>query len=981
MKREHLYTLLGLLLVVGVSPSVLSSQGGADELEKQFYSPPARYAPFCNWWWFGGAYSKSDIREGLDAMKAVGIGGFRIFPVYPLAQDDPQRAVHNARYLSPEFLELVGEAVQYGSLIGMVPESLLGDGWPFGGPYIPAEHSAAQLKFYSRELAGPQSFSGPIPGEAHPGERLVAVQAAEVSAAGGVRLETAVDLTGRVKGWQLRNWPVPAGRWLLMTFVSGRTGMRVKRASLGGEGLVLDHFSREALDLHLKHNADVQVPYLRGAKSVFMDSWEVFGSNWTPKLPEEFGKRHGYSLIPHLAALFLPCGQVGAGVRYDFRRTLSELALENLFIPLKEWAHRNGFETRVQAHGTPADIIEAYGANDYPEGEAYGEEDRRRLNIRDRKLASSAAHLFGRNQVSGESFTWLRCPAFLVTLEQMKAAADALYLDGVNQLYYHGVPLSPSWAEPPGWYYYAATYVGPGNTWWPHLKHLSDYLRRADFLLQQGKPTARVAVYLPIEDVWSKAAADENDLAGALERHLGEGGSSSTAAMLADLQDSGFDFDFINGQRILAGQIDTRGLHVGPMDYRVVILPRVETIEPAVLTRLRDLCRAGGTVIALERLPDCAPGLVDAARNSRLVQELARELFGKPTEADRPPWRGELWARGNKCGTGEGVLVLRDPYQHLAPRAFPLARAVTKIMPPDLLFEPRDSDIGFVRRESAERKIYFIANLSPQAKRIRARFPVAGWSPFLFDAMSGSVRPLLHHHQESMTTEADLTLGPWDSIFVVFRPGAPSVGVTEANVKRLLRVTDSGKEVEAEVEQNGVFHVRSSAGVLSAEVTGLPAPLLLEGPWHLSVTEVSKELATLGSWTQLPEFRDFSGTVLYRTKFELPTAYLAPETKLALDLGEVRDIAEVRVNGKDVGLAWKRPYLVDITGAVKAGANELEVRVTNSLMNRMRVKEPTAADRPPAMSPQMMREYVPAPVPSGLIGPVQVRASRVVTLR
>lgn len=451
--------------------------------------------------------------------------------------------------------------------------------------------------------------------------------------------------------------------------------------------------------------------------------------------------------------------------------------------------------------------------------------------------------------------------------------------------------------------------------------------------------------------------------------------------MLADLQDSGLDFDFVNGQRILAGHIDRGVLRVGPMGYRVVILPRIETIEPAVLARLRDFCRAGGTAIALERVPDRAPGLVDAAGNSRLIQELGRELFGNPTEADRPPWRGELRARGNKCGTGEGILVLPDPYQSLAPRSYPLARAVAKIVPPDLLIEPRDSDIGFVYRESAESKIFFIANVSPQEKRLRAWFPVADWTPFLFDAMSGSVEPLHQYRQEDKTIEADLTLRPWDSIFVVFRQGPPVANVTDTNVRRVLRVTDRGEVVEAEVEHNGVFRARTSAGLLSAEVYGLPAPLRLGGPWRLRVNEVNKELAALVSWTDLADLRGFSGTVSYRVRFVLPAAYLAADTRLALDLGEVRDIAEVRVNGKDAGLAWKRPYVVDITGAVKAGINELEVRVTNSLMNRMRVKEPTAADRPPAMSPQMMREYVPEPVVSGLLGPVQVRALRRITMR
>ncbi|MBZ5543277.1 MAG: hypothetical protein LAO07_06300, partial [Acidobacteriia bacterium] len=766
-------------------------------------------------------------------------------------------------------------------------------------------------------------------------------------------------------------------------FVGGYTGMKVKRASVGGEGLVLDHFSRDALELHLKHNGDVQKPYLSGVKTIFMDSWEVYGSNWTPRLPQEFERRRGYSLNPYLPALFLPTGDVGARVRYDFRRTLSALALENFFAPLNTWAHQNGFLTRIQAHGTPADILEAYGMNDYPEGESYGEQDRRWINIRDRKLATSAAHLFGRNQVSGEAFTWLRCPQFQVTLENMKAAADAMYLDGINQLYYHGVPLTPSWVEAPGWYYYAATDVSRANTWWPYLRNLSDYIRRADFMLQQGTPVSSVAVYLPIEDVWSRAYGSWDDLAGALEQHLSEGGAASTAAMLADLQDGGFDFDFVNARRILAGRIDGSRMQIGPMSYRVVILPKIESIEPEALERLRDFCRAGGTVIAINRLPDRSPGLVEGTNRDGRVKNLAREIFGETSDANRQPWRAELRARGNSCGAGEGVFLPQDPYQNLVPRAFPLPRVVAKIIPPDLVIKPQDPEIGFVRRETADSKIWFIANLSAREKRFRARFQLSGWTPFLFDAMSGSVEPLRRFHQEGNSLQADLALGPWDSVFVVFRPGPPPAGVTDSNAQRILGVASGGKAVEAETDQNGMLYAHTPAGIVKAEVSGIPAPLLLHGPWQLRVTDVDKDLESLVSWTRFPELElcDFSGTGSYRAEFVLPGSDFSPGLRLVLELGEGYDIAEVWVNGKATGVAWKRPYEVDITAAARVGTNKLEIRVTNRLINRMRVKNPTEADRPPAMSPQMLRDYLPEPVISGLIGPVRVRISRRVTLR
>jgi hypothetical protein len=918
----------------------------ASDLETQFADPPARYGPSCYWWWFGGVYTPAEIRENLDALKSAGLGGFRIFPVYPLAKDDPARGIRNARYLSPEFLDLVSTAVQHGSKLGLVPESLLGTGWPYGGPYIPPELGAGRLKFFSEQIEGPREFSGRVPGEAKPPETLLAVQAAQVSAEGGVDLQTIIDITERIEAWELRGWNVPPGRWRLMTFVSGYTGMKVKRASLGGEGLVLDHFNRAALDLHLKHNGDRQAPHLKGALAVSMDSWEVFGSNWTPRLPEEFERRRGYALQPYLSAIFLPAGETGARVRYDFRRTISELALENFFAPLRDWAHGNGFKTRVEAHGTPADILEAYGLNDFPEGESYGEQDRRLINIRDRKLASSAGHLFGRHQISCETFTWLRYPMFLVTVENMKAAADAAYLDGVNQINYHGVPLSPNWAELPGWFYYAATNVSRGNTWWPYLRRLSDYLRRANFLLQQGTPVTDVAVYLPYEDVWSEAYGDWYDLAGAVEKRFSAGGAGSVSAALAALRDAGFDFDFINARRLAEARIEPRILKAGPMEYRAVVVPGVETIEPQALETLHRLCQAGGAVIATDRLPSRSSGLKNRTVDDAKVRALAERMFGP---------------------AGDCLFLPADPAAALAPRRQRLPALMAKRVPPDVVFHPPDPDVGFVHRRTESEDIYFLANVSPQAKRFRARFRAAGRAPTLYDAETASTRPLY-----PLRTEVELSLGPWGSSFVVLRD-APAHTIVAANVETIRSL--NGNSAEAEVGSNGQFFIQTAARTIQASAGDLPAPLAIAGPWVLSKdSSAGLPLGALVSWTAFPHFRSFSGTASYRTSFDLPETYTRSRTRLILDLGEVRDIAEAALNGEPAGVAWKHPYEIDISRQAKVGRNELEVKVTNRLINRMLEAAPLPAPYVP------LRDWIAEPVESGLLGPVRIRPVREITL-
>jgi len=966
-----------LVLFLVILPAALSAKSAAQsaDLAGQFQSPPSQYGPSCFWWWFGCPYSPEDVHESLDAIRAAGLGGFRICPIYAFPQAQLSSGVENAPYLSPRYLDLVREAVRYGLETGLQPESFLGTGWPFGGPYVPPEMGAGQLKFFSADVTGPSAFSGPIPGNIEPPGRLLAVQAAEISPDGGVDLESSLDLTDRVRDWKLEKWQVPPGRWKLMTFVGGYTGMRVKRAAPGGEGLVVDHFSRDAFDLHLDRNGAVQAPALRGAHAVAMDSWEVFGSNWTPALPLEFEKRRGYSLLTCLPAIFLPTGETGKRVRYDFRLTLSELALENCFAALRDWAHDRGFHTRVEAHGTPADILEAYGVSDFPEAESYGPEDRRRLNIRDRKLASSAGHLFGRNQISCESFTWLRFPSFMPTLENMKSAADAIYLDGINQINYHGLPFSPAWAGSPGWYYYAETNVTAGNTWWPYLRHLSDYLRRANFLLQQGTPVVDVAVYLPYEDVWSEAYGDWFDLAGALESHFERGGANSIRATLETLQAKGYSFDFINARRLAESAIDGAVLRIGPMTYRAVILPAVSAVDPDALQRMRDFSMSGGLVIAVDRLPETSPGVLRADQGRDLVRRLVREIFGDGQDP-RDPFVSRVPAAGeNPSGQSHGFFVPSDPYQQLAPGTHPVSRLLAQWIKPDLVMDPGDAEMGFVHRTDDKRQIYFIANIGAREKHIRGRFRVSGLYPWLFDAESGRVTPLHLYRAGDGFIEADLRLEPRGSAFVVFAPD-PVQPVEFTDLDSILELDAQKGEVVGTAARNGDHEVRTARGFFRASMVDLPAPLTLNGPWQLRTADgVDRRLQALTTWTEFPELEGFSGTAAYRCDFTIPDGFARDERQLILDLGEVCDIAEVRLNGELAGVAWKHPFTLEVTRFARAGRNQLEVRITNRLINRMRLQPPPP---PPYVT---LKDRVPEPVSSGLMGPVQLRAIQVLVLK
>ena len=151
--------------------------------------------------------------------------------------------------------------------------------------------------------------------------------------------------------------------------------------------------------------------------------------------------------------------------------------------------------------------------------------------------------------------------------------------------------------------------------------------------------------------------------------------------------------------------------------------------------------------------------------------------------------------------------------------------------------------------------------------------------------------------------------------------------------------------------------------------------MALNGPWQLRTTDgVDKRLQTLTSWTEFPELESFPGPP--HTDRLHDSRHLARDERLLiLDLGEVRDIAEVWMNGKPAGVAWKHPFALDVTRYARAGRNQLEIRVTNRLINRMRLQPPL----PPPYA--TLKDRVPGPVSSGLLGPVQLRPVQVLTLR
>lgn len=357
------------------------------------------------WWWFGPSITRAEIESEMLRMKEGGIGGFEIATVYPMAVDDPARGIRNYEYLSPEFLDRIGFAARKARELGLRMDVTLGSGWSFGGPHITPDLASTRLRSDRREITPDiLRVARPVPYE-H--EQLIAAfigrgAVREVDANSFVPLDLSGD--GPIA------LPRGAGPRTLLFYFSSRTGQVIKRAALGAEGYVLDHYSRDAIDTHLREVGDKLVAAAGpgGIHAIFCDSLEVYDADWTSDMLDQFQKRRGYDLRPLLPFIEFGADERAQQVRRDVGRTLTELYEERFLRPIQDWSRKHNVLFRMQAYGQPPTALASHRSVDLIDGEGF---EWRTLSRA--RWASSAAHVFGRAVTASETWTWVHSPAFV----------------------------------------------------------------------------------------------------------------------------------------------------------------------------------------------------------------------------------------------------------------------------------------------------------------------------------------------------------------------------------------------------------------------------------------------------------------------------------------------------------------------------------------------------------------------------------------
>jgi hypothetical protein len=252
-----------------------------------------------------------------------------------------------------------------------------------------------------------------------------------------------------------------------------------------------------------------------------------------------------------------------------------------------------------------------------------------------------------------------------------------------------------------------------------------------------------------------------------------------------------------------------------------------------------------------------------------------------------------------------------------------------------------DTELAFVHRRLIDGDVYWVSHRNDRAEDVEASFRIQGKAPELWHAETGTVEPASYRTAEGRTI-VPLTLQPNDAVFVVFRKATKAPSRTIA------------KPVEIRLAS-------------------------LEGPWDVAFqpnrgAPAKVTLSALASWHQSgdPGVKYFSGTGTYTKALSAPAEWFKPGATIWLDLGDVKNIAEVTVNGKPLGTFWKRPFRMDVTSALKPGANSLEIKVINLWVNRLIGDQQEGVTKKYTYTAQQFYRADSPLLPSGLIGPVQV---------
>ena len=709
-----------------------------------------------------------------------------------------------------------------------------------------------------------------------------------------------LDISAFLQGDRLV-WKAPAGEWTILRTGMLPTGVTNSPADPEATGLEIDKMSRKHVEAHFEaFMGEIyrRIPAEDRAcwKVVVQDSYETGGQNFTDDFLSEFQARYGYDPLP-----FLPAYEgyvVGSEDRsdrflWDLRRLIADKVAYDYVGGLREVCHKYGLMTWLENYGHwgfPGEFLQYGGQSDEIGGEFWSFGD---LGNIENRAASSCGHIYGKQKISAESFTSGGTP-FSCYPAMMKQRGDRFFTEGINNTLLHVYISQPSEEREPGMNAWFSSEFNRLNTWYPQMDLFTSYLKRVNYMLQQGLNIADVAYF------------------------IGEDAPKMTGIVDPELP-KGYQFDYINAEVIERDLFVKDGLLTLPhgTQYRILVLPKLETMRPELLAKIKKLIEDGAVVLgpAPKRSPSGESFPTADRQVEKLAGELGSGLDGRSVKAV-------------KRGKGELLfgMTMEEALKYIG-------------CVPDCGL-PADAPVLYGHRSAGDADIYFISNQKDEMIEIRPEFRIRSRQPELWDAVTGRIRTLPAYEETATGTVVPLKLHPYESAFVVFRRPA-------------VKAEGTGLELNYPVPQTLVR---------------------LDAPWRVSFEEKRRGPASQTfvhlediSKNENPDIRYYSGTIWYETEFKLKKK---PEGELYLNLNDVGVMAKVKINGQYAGGVWTAPYRVNVSDLVRKGKNKVEIEVVTTWMNRLIGDSGLPESERKTWTP--CNSWKPADTlqKSGLIGPV-----------
>lgn len=924
--------------------------------EKSFQDPEHQVGILPFWFW-NGELDEQELEWQLKEYKAKGIPGLFIHGRFGL----------KVPYLSPEWFERVAFVVAKGKEIGLDIWIYDEMNWPSGtaNRMVPQKYPHLRQKYLEMVTLW---IDGPLfiyleatdtryvnTGDSRP---VAAYACTAEEYQNGIK--NVIDLTPNISFEKIVPWEAPPGKWVLMYFLEKEIDYYIDtlnpeatrkfielthegyRKSVGSEfGKVVPGFYTDEPAMHYYQ--------------VGMDNFII---PWSSRMFKIFQERAGYRLKPYLPALYTDMGPTTARVRYDFWKALSDQYDEGYYRQLSEWCSAHNliftghlmFEHWLRGHarclGNIFDHLKNFqlvGVDHlYPK---IGSEEDPQQHV-ELKVASSAAHHFGKNRLLCESMggTYWDC-----TLERMKWIANWEFVLGVNIFNNHGYHYSVEGERkrdwPPSQFYH--------HTWWKYYDCLTTYLARLGHTLSQGRHVAKILVLYPINSIWANYIPQRRTPVSEL--------IETDYDWLSDaLLRLHWDFDYVDENILNQAKVTEDGIRIADEEYQLLLLPPVTHLKQATFTMIRKIVEKGLGVVADRLLP------VDLLESeSDTVLDELKDFFTINPKRLLENFETSQKEENRVQKLRDNLYLFRGEGLARGRRRKELGQFLSQCLTPDVIID--HEDVFYLHRQSEKLDVYFLVNtVQKELGEIEISLEQTG-QPELWDPQSGEIRPIPIFRIKNGRLLFRLPFSASEAHLVVIRKPVSWPYIVESNtvidsfdgktIYGFLPTEDNKPYVKLETQTGRrSLEIKNCTGQTRSIDLGKRHEFRIEddnvlclSQWKMRIQESGDDIdaftkpdfddslwldVTNGAWEmQLPFERDtetYPVTLWYRTEFSVTA--LTNRTALLIDGFKGREY-QLFVNGHRLTSKPQRSRLdaeikeVDIRQYLQEGYNVVTVKL------------------------------------------------------